>query len=568
MCIRRILLLVCVVSLAVGPAAARSSDAPRLTIMTFQSTERGLGAKAAETLRNRLSHDFSEKQLYTLSTDIVQRALKASSFPPSEPLDSSNEKLLAQMVHAEYYITGTITHTTSGYQLLPRLVLSRDPAFTQPLPTSSGPTVDAINVLVSQALREAIKQLNSEQQCVAAMRNGNPQGAITAAQAGIAAYPQATLVRLCELDVYWGTLYPKATTHTDSMRYADSALAVAQAIVAIDPINVQPLRAEAELYAVTGDSVRAEQALLGLARTDPHNTTLTNQVINSLVAMRDTADAVQLGQKVLGENPTDPQTLQTSFYVYLHAQRWQSATAIGSRLIKVDTAAADSIYFIRMAAAYQAMHEPQQAVAVLNQGTVKFPNNADLWELYSQNLRQTGQVSEANVALKRAVALNPKMGVGLLQLADVYLTNHQPDSAYAMLQEASTATSVDLSMIAQTALAQGGQLYQNATGPASRADYQQALRFLQLSNQLMPSTTAQFLVSAAAFAIMQSAAQEANDTKSCTLARLAQHTEDDVPAGLTIGVHDPKYQASATQMMQVLPQLRSAIEGEVKKFCR
>jgi tetratricopeptide (TPR) repeat protein len=506
--------------------------------------------------------------LYTLPTDIVKRALQASSFPPSESLDSNNEKLLARMVRAEYYITGTISHIPSGYQMLPRLVLTRDPALTQPLPASNGPTIDAIAAPISQAIRDAMKQMRAEQQCITATHNGNPQEAIAAAQAGIAAYSQATLVRLCELEVYWGILYPKATTHADSLRYVDSALAVSRAIVAIDPISVQPLRAEAELYTVIGDSLQARQALLSLTRADPHNTTLTNQVINSLVEMRYTADAVQLVKGVLDENPTDPKTLQTAFRVYLRAQQWQSATAIGSRLIKVDTAAADSIYFMRMAAAYEAIHEPQQAAAMLNQGTVKFPNNADLWQLYSQNLRQTGHVPEANTALRRAIALNPKMGIGLLQLANVYLKNHQPDSAYAMLQQAAMAPDADRQMIAQTTLAQGGQLYKDATGPTSRADYQQALRFLQLSNQITPSTDAQFLVSAAAFAIMQSAAQEANDTKSCTLARLAQHMAGEVPAGLTAGEHDPKYRASAAQMVQVLPQLRSAIEGEIKKYCR
>jgi tetratricopeptide (TPR) repeat protein len=271
---------------------------------------------------------------------------------------------------------------------------------------------------------------------------------------------------------------------------------------------------------------------------------------------------------VLAARPTDPQTLQTAFRVYLHTPQWQSATVIGPRLIAADTAAADSTYFIRMAAAYHALHDPQQAAVVLHQGTVKFPTNADLWQLYSQDLRETGQILQANTALKRAIALNPTMSVGLLQLAGVYFTDHQPDSAYAMLQQAAASPDADKAMIAQTAFAQGGQFYQNATGPTSRADYQQALRFLQLSNQLTPSTDAQFLVSAAAFAIMQSAVQEANTSKSCPLAHLAQYSASEVPAGLEAGTHDPKYQASATQMREVLPQIQRAIEGEIKKFCR
>src|ERR1035437_9668848 len=105
--------------MAVLPVLVLSQDAPRLSVMTFQSPEPGLGAKAADALRNRLAHDFSDKQLDVVPTDAVQRALDQSSFPPVDPLDPGNEGMLAHVVEAQYYITGTITHTPTGYQLYP-----------------------------------------------------------------------------------------------------------------------------------------------------------------------------------------------------------------------------------------------------------------------------------------------------------------------------------------------------------------------------------------------------------------------------------------------------------------
>ena len=476
--------------------------------------------------------------------------------------------MLAHVVEAQYYITGTITHTPTGYQLYPKLVLTRDPSLSQPLPIPGGRNIDVSVTPVSKVLRAALKEMNAEQQCRAATHDGKAQDALVAAQAGVVAYPQATLARLCALDVYWGTLYPHATTHADSVRYADSALALSRSIIAIDPTSVQPLRAQAELYAVVGDSANARQALLNLLQAQPGNTALANQVINSLAGMRDTTDAIRLIGDLLAKNPDDLQTLQTGFLVYVYTHQWPSVTTLGPRLITIDTAAADSTYFLRMAAAYEAQHQPQQAITMLQQATTKFPSNATLWQLYSQDLRQAGQTADADAALKRAVALNPKMGVALLQLADAYLTNHQPDSAYAMLQQATTAPDADKALIGQTAFAQGARLYQNATGPASRADYQEALKFFQLSNQLAPSTDAQFLGAASSFAIMQSALQEATTTKSCTLARMADHASSDIQTGLTVGAADPKYQASAAQMTQALPQSRTAITAEVKKFCR
>ncbi len=532
---RHCLLLISIgaVGLTAVPAVAGTPAPPRLTVLPFQSAEQGLGAHAADVLLHRLAHDFSAEQLVLIPTDVVNSVLQQSGFAPNKPLDARNAQRLAQLVQAEYYLTGTMRHTQDGYHLFPQLVLAQDTSLTQPLPPASGPTLDAAVASVSQALKAALKQMNAEDRCIAAARAGKAQEAIAAAQQGVAAYPQATFVRRCALDVYWTMLYPRATTRADSLRYADSALARARALVAIDSTSIKPLTVEAALYPVTGDTAQARVALLSLVRADPHNTTLLNQVINSLAASHDTADAVQLVGTLLDQSPNDPQVLRTAFLVDLTAQRWSSVTALGPRLITADTAAADSAYFVRMATAYQAQNDVPHAIVVVRQGTTKFPTKAALWQL--------------------AVQLD--------------LTNHQPDSAYAALQQAAAVPGIEKPVLAQTALGAGGHLYKEATASRNRADYQQALRFLQLSNQLEPSIDAQFLGAATSFAIMQDAAQEAKDTKSCSLAHLAQQAAGDVEGGLTAGAHDPKYQASATQMQHALPQLRSAVDAEVTQFC-
>lgn len=549
------------------PAVLRAQEAPNLAVMNFQSAERELGAKAADPLRDRLSHDIPDRELTIVQTDVIQRALQQSAFPPNDPLDPANELLLARVVEAQYYITGTVVHGTAGYQLFPRLVMTRSATLSQPLPPSAGRDIEAVIRPIAREVREAMKQMPAEQKCSAAAQSGNSQGALSAAQGGIAAYPYATIVRMCALNVYWGTLYPHATSHADSVRYADSTLALARAVAALDSTNTEALRAEAELYTVIGNPPAARQALLALANANPSDVTLANQVVNSLMAAQDSTDALRLVGQLVTKNPDDPHTLLTAFGVYVHTHQWPLVLSTGPKLIRLDTTMADSTYFLRMAAAYQNQNQPQQAIGMLQQGTTKFPNSATLWQVYAQDLRQSGRTADADAALKRAVALNPKMSLALLQLADMYAANHQPDSAYVMLQRATSAPDADRSLIAQAAFAQGARLYQDAKGPTSRADYQQAIRFLDLSNQLSPSTDAQFLSAASSFAVMQSAAQEANTSKSCSLARLADQSAGAIQAGLDAGAKDPKYQASAKQMQQTLPQFRTAIAGELKRFC-
>jgi hypothetical protein len=87
-----------------------------------------------------------------------------------------------------------------------------------------------------------------------------------------------------------------------------------------------------------------------------------------------------------------------------------------------------------------------------------------------------------------------------------------------------------------------------------------------LSNQLETSTDAQFLAGASAFLIGQSAVNEAQDTKSCTLARLAKENfgiaQENVPAGLQ------QYKDAAQQLLTAIPQFTPAVDDQIRRFCK
>lgn len=552
-------------------AAASSANAQvaktRITVMTFQSPDKGNGSKAADQLRDQLSKQFNAKDVYVLPTKDVTNTLESSGFSASEPLAPNDEKALANLLRADDYVTGQVTKTPTGaYQVATRLVITRDNTLSQALPAvTSGKVGDAMGN-VAKAVKDAMRQLDAEQSCVSKARTGDAAGAVAAARQGIAAYPNATLARLCIANVYY-TQYAKATTHADSLRLADSVLAVTRVIAQQDPSSTAALRFNAELYKVRGDSTQARQALVDLIRADPTNDKLIAQVVNELAGSGHAQDAEPLVKELIARNPGDPQALRTAFLVYLAASDWQNAVAAGPELIKADTAFADSSYYVRMATAYQNLNDTTHALTALQSGVQKYPNNSTLLLQYASSLRKAGQSAQAADIIKRAVAARPNDPQAQLLLADTYAKANQPDSVATVLERAASLPGADKSTIAQYALGQGNDAYKAANASKDRADFQRAIKLLQLSDRVQPSTDAKFLTGAAAFSIAQSAATDANAQKSCTLAQTAHDALNLAATGLQAGATDDKYKAAAAQYLTYVPQFRPAIDAQVKKFC-
>ncbi|MGI9091426.1 MAG: tetratricopeptide repeat protein [Gemmatimonadaceae bacterium] len=552
---------------AAGSVQAQNAKS-RITVMTFQSQEKGNGAKAADELRGRLTKQFNPKDVYVLPTKDVTNTLESSGFSASDPLAPTEEKALANLLRADDYVTGQVSKSPTGaYQVNARLVVTRDNTLSQALPTAtSGKVADAMDA-VAKSAKDAMKQLDGEQACVNKARTGDAAGALAAARQGIAAYPNATLARLCMANVYYSQ-YAKATTHADSVRLADSVLTVTRVIAQQDPGSTAALRFNVELYKVRGDSTHARQALVDLIRADPTNDKLIGQVVNELAGSGHAQDAVPLVKELLARNPGDPQALRTAFLVYLAANDWQSAVTAGPELIRADTTAADSSYYVRMAAAYQALNQTPQALASLQAGTQKYPNNTTLLLAYASGLRKAGQGAQAADIVRRAVAAKPNDPQALLLLADTYAQANQPDSVAMVLQRAAMLPGADKNIISQYALVQGNNAYKAANASKDRADFQRAISLLQLSDRIQASTDAKFLTGAAAFSIAQSAANDANTQKSCQLAQTAQTNLSLAATGLQAGSSDDKYKAAATQYLTYVPQFRPAIDAQVKKFCR
>ncbi len=567
---RKSLVFVALAFAGLTPAHAQDSKG-RITVMTFKSSEKGLGAKAAEELRDKIKDKFNAKDLYVLPSKDVANTLVQSGFSASEPLAPNDEKALANLLRADEFVTGSVAKAATGeYTVAARLVLARDITLSQALPPATNKDIGDAMDAVSRSVREALKQMDGEKECYAKARAGDVAGAIAAAQKGIAAYPQATIARLCAANVHYAAL-KNATSHADSVTTANSVLAITRVIAQQDPKSVAALTFNAELYKVIGDSAQSRSTLLALIRADPNNDKLITQVINELAGSGHASDAIPLVKELLDRSPGDPQLLRTAFLVYLAAGDWQAAVTAGPELIRADTAAADSTYFSRMAAAYMSMNQASdsaQAITVLQTGVQKYPNDADMLLSLSSALRKANRIPESLDVLKRAIAVNPNNPQALLVLADSYAKANQPDSVEVLLQRAAALPGADKQTLAQYALGQGSNMYKAANASKDRAAFQAAIKMLQLSDSIVPSVDAKFFMGLAAFSVAQSSYNEANTAKSCELATTAGAALALAQTGIQAGMTSDAYKAGAAQYLPVISQFLPASAAQVKKFCK
>ncbi len=553
---------------AVGSsAAAQQKTGERVMIPTLQSSDKELGGQAAEAIRNQLQTQTNVRELVVVPKADIVNSLTSSGYSPTEALAPGDAKALATLVRAPQYLDGVVTKTPTGFKIDSRLIISRDMNRGQVLPSAQAAKLDDAASQVAKSIKDARRQLAGEEACHNAVAQGRYQEGVAAARSAMAGYPNANIAGACLVDAYAG------------LKMDDSVVAVSERIRASDPRNAIALRRLITTYRtridspppgtdptrLKSDTTKLLEALGALAAADPTNIKQIQDVVGEYGRMGHANDAVPIVRDLVQSNPGDPELLKLAWVVYLNAKDFKDAIPAGTELVRVDTAAATADYYTRLAAAYSAMGQKQQASEAIARGFAKFPGDPNLGLFNAQAMYQSGQLQMALDAAKKAVASNPKNGPGYFLLATVQDSLNQYDDLYNTIQAAKN-NGVDAGTLAQLALKQGSDAYKAGQGSKDRADFQRAIKFLQQSDGLQTSADAKFLLGASAFSLGQSATTDAIDKKSCDLARMARDAFNLASMNLPAG--GQKYPNEAAQLMTAIPQFTPAVDSEIKRFCK
>ena len=554
---------------ALEAQTTRTADpnAPRMMVPPLRSQDKGLGVQAADAIRSRLNQDIPTKNLWQIPKNDIVGTLEASGYKPDEALAPNDARELGKLLRADEYLQGTVTKAGNGFKIESQLVLVRDNSLVQPLPPVQGGRLNEAATLLSKEVQAARKQLPAEQKCVALARENKFAEAIQAAQAGVAAYPRSTLARACMASAMVAMKAP-----------SDSILKFTSEILAIDPKNRPALTIAAQAYAdaakAATDSAQKVQlqnktveTLTGLLATDPTNARLVDDVVRRIATSANPRVALPIITQAVQQNPGDPQLLRLQWRLQLAAKDTKAAIQTGEQMVQLDTAMADTLYFIGLAGAYATDSQPQKAAEAYARGVQKFPNNASLQLGYAQQLSKAGQSQQAIAALQKALQLNPKAENGYVILAQIYDDAGQTDSAVAALRQA--AANKD-TLAGPVALAIGNKIYKRANTSKNPDEFNKAVQVLTFADSLAtaPLTKAQakFLTGVSQLNLGQIYLTQAREKKSCDLAN--QANENLVSAQINIPPGGQFAKDAAAAAMGALQQLAPYGEQMQKALCK
>ncbi|HSJ65688.1 MAG TPA: tetratricopeptide repeat protein [Gemmatimonadaceae bacterium] len=539
----------------------------RFMVPTLRSTERGMGVQGADAIRSRLRQDFATRDLWVISKENICALLEASGFNCDNAPERVTAKLLAQQLRADEYLEGSINKGGDGFVLTANMVLTRNNNLVQPIGTFTGARMLDVATAFSREFKEARRQLEANQACENAIRDGNLGQARQHARAAIEAYPKATLGRLCMINAL-----------VEDSASADSILALSQEVLQIDSNSRLALLYSARAHALAQDTTRAVETYTKLISLDPTNIALQTEVVNYLAAAGNARSAIPIIEAAVEANPGDPDLLRLRFLIYLTVREWKQAIASGEDLLATDTAATDTLFFQRLAIAYATDSQPQKAAEITARSVAKYADNAGLWSLHARMLKNAGQLQPSAEAARRALSISPNNSAGWLALADVLVEMQQPDSAVAALRSAiQYSDTTSKAQIAQRLLIIGNQSYRAGNDSKNREDFLRAVRILSVADTVaqeqsvktaMGQTYPQlkFVLGVSAFQVAASAAQENQEAKRCELAQMAQ--QHLLIAQLNIPVGGAIAPQQAGQILQSAQQFQPAVEGQVARDCR
>ncbi len=515
--------------------------------------EKEMGLKAADEMRKRIGRVISNKDVYLIPREDMLGMLENSGFPVDVPLEPHDARALASALRADEYVTGRVNKSDSGFTLTANLVLTRDNTLQQPLGTFSAPKLNDAVELLAEELKIARAQLPFEQSCVNAAREQNWAAAKAAAEEGIAAYPKAVLARTC-----------LATVMQNQEASQEELLKVSSEIVALAPRSRAGLAIKAEAFRQLDKPDSAIVTLTTLLSAYPNDARLQKEVIDAISSFGDPRIARPIVEEAVERNPGDADLLRLRWLILLAVGDYKEAFTAGDDLVRLDTAFADTAYFLKTAAAYAADSQAQKAAEVTARGVAKFPTHPGLNRDLVVNLRTSGQNQQALEVLQRAMNSGVEVEQGGLLNVLLTLDVRGPDAAMTM---ARGVVAKGDSSVGPVVLQIAKTVFDSATSAKSQEGYDRAIPMLAYADSLAKGEVkeqAKFLYGYANLLSAQGRITASAESRNCEEAKTGKNqlieAQINLPAGGRFAPEQvPQLMGNVMQLDQYADQVIAAI---------
>ena len=544
------------------PLRPGQNKGPTFMVPVFRSAERGLGVQVADVVRDRLMSDNLMTSMWVVSKKDLNANLELSGYSGSDALSTSDLRSLAQFIRAEEYIDGVVTRSADGdITLTATLNLPRGEGMEQPLTPVTGAKPGDVAARMSAEIEKARKQIKGATDCLQSHRQRQyDEGRLNAAKA-MREYPQSVFARICLLEIAFTQKAP-----------ADTLIRIAEEILAIAPENDRALEIVVDQYRAMAEIDKAYEekyiaSLKKLLAADPTNTSLQASVIRALATAGKFAEAKPIADEAVKQSPGDPELIKLQWGIYRALNEWKVAIAIGEEMVRHDTAAADTVFFQQLVAAYLSDSQPQKAQEAAARGAAKFSNNATLWISVAQLARRNGQIPQALDAINKVLAIDPKFPGVNLQKAAIFSEQDNVDSLKETLR-AAVAAGEDKATAAAMILPKGNNLFQAYQKDTAKTveGGDRILAIFAFADSLSPTPTAGFLQAATMVVMAQPLLTRASETRSCADARRVN--EQLIMAQDLVRKHGRDFGQAAGGIMQGAITYQEYADRAVKAFCR
>ncbi|MEP6493050.1 MAG: hypothetical protein ABJF01_10265 [bacterium] len=539
-------------------------ETPYIIIPTFQSTDRKFGTEAAEEVRHRMQGEHSAKELFVVLGTTIQANLVASGYPPDSALGVADVMVLSRQLHGEYVLDGKAVKSGGGVRFDTRLLMSiGQNMLVQPLPPADGKDVGDAARLVDHSISDALKGMPMFRKCIADLRATKPDDAIISARAGLAAYPNSALSRVCLLNAY-----------TNKKAPPDTIISVATQILAADPTSMLALTNLVDAYDAKNDTDKATDATFRIYRLDPSNKANAGSLINRL-AKGEPLKALAILDSLIVNNPGDPELLRNKWLLQLKAGQFKKAIATGEELVKADTAAATLDFYQRQIGAAQSDSNAAKVQELAAKAAQRFPKSS-FSLLVAQSYYKSGQLQQALDAARRVAAADPKSLDAWKFIVATLSDMHQPDSALAAGQQA-IAAGVPKDSVGDLLLGRiAGPAIKAAQTSKTRADWEAALKAAQAIDAIAPTAQSSFYVGVAAFQLasdiltdvqpLTKSKKKEDQAQACTMAKqgedLLATTSIAMPKGASVD------KDTAGKILGAVGQYSDFVAQVKKAFCK
>jgi len=476
-----------------------NQNTPYILVAAFHSTDRELGVSASDELRHRIQSEHSAKDLYVVPKNSINSTLQASGYPADSALSSADLMELSKQLHGTYVVDGTVAKTGQGKDAVrvdvKVLLRTGTNTLAQPLPTANGKDPGDAAKMVERSISEMLKGMPMYDKCIENLRAAKLPDAITSARAGIAAYPNSVLSRICLLNAYVNQKAPP-----------DTIISVASQILTYDPASMLALANLADAYSAKGDKDKAIETNLKIYRVDPTNAAIAQSIVQQLAQSGAPDKALPIIDSLIKDNPADVGMIRTKWLLQLNAKQFKNAIATGEELVKLDTASANLDYFNRQIGAAQADSNVAKVQELATKAGQKFSKEISFPLLLAQSYLKSGQTQQAIESARRASAIQPSLPAPWLFQLFALNQLGQTDSVLTTAQRA-IAAGVPKDSLAQSLLTVLGPALKKAQESKARADWEAALQASQAVDAIAPSPQTKFYTGVAAFSVAMDALQ-------------------------------------------------------------